>query len=170
MFIPQNATICSSCTPISLEEPNSLPNTDGVPNLVESMPQPSTSDDCALCAVHEKHNGSLCEFRSTATLSNYSSEDCQKCRRRTSLPLKNVSMSYVKKTLFGCALPGEQEVARLCEECSDYVVNGHKASWSTVWSSVILDFLCGKYNGTTPGRQFHHLLPPTILKQYQHIL
>ena len=127
----------------SVEEASEQPDVNDVQIPIEN--QSTNIELCSLCGLHERSVESLCSFCRPADLSNYSSDECEKCRRK--VPLNDVPVSEVKSTAFGCPHPRDQSEVKLCNECSHYAVNGIKSSWSKVWPSALLDFRFGKYSG-----------------------
>ena len=125
---------------------------------------------CNICQQYSSDNGPLCILCRPISLNDVTPVECHKCRRIPSTTLNNVRIDNVKKTKFGCNVTGApQTTVKLCQECTAYAGGGKNGLWRDAWPSVILDFLRGRFNGSTTGRPLLKLLPLTIQREYHHL-
>ena len=164
VFISNSATLCDNCIGASqragVMDTTSLPSDDHHPVI------------CLLCKTENAFVDSLCTSCCPITLTTITSAECFKCRRIPLTDLNRINVGEMKRTKFGCNITetSSLNVVNLCDECTQYCVAGRQNSWSSVWPSAILDFLCGKYKGSICGKPFHKVLPSTIMHEYEHLL
>ena len=171
VFIATSLTHCAQCSR-QQDSSNATDDASVESDILSgsSLPSPAPTPQCSLCQNNHTENGSLGEQCRPISLNDPTSVECQKCRRIPPENLRSHSVRELKKTKFGCSLSGlAQQTVNLCAECALHTSKGSTLSWSNAWPSVILDFLRGKFNGTSAGRPFHKLLPLSISSQYEHL-